>query len=109
MTQEMTEAGPASDEAYNAPNNQPAPMIEPRDAKRSPNKPMSRRSVRSARSEVATIGCASSAVALTPSKYGRPRSTRACLDHGRSPLLPQPCRCTVLLVTRFVVDCETLL
>src|SRR3954451_24144428 len=31
------------------------------------------------------------------------------LDHGPSPLLPQPCRCTVLLVTRFVVDCETLL
>src|SRR3954454_2411976 len=31
------------------------------------------------------------------------------LDHGPSPLLPQPCQCTVLLVTRFVVDCETLL
>src|SRR3954468_10751363 len=31
------------------------------------------------------------------------------LDHGPSPLLPQPCRCSVLLVTRFVVDCETLL
>src|SRR4051794_7160317 len=31
------------------------------------------------------------------------------LDHGPSPLLPQPCRCTVLLVTRFVVDCATLL
>src|SRR5881398_1707911 len=31
------------------------------------------------------------------------------LGHGPSPLLPQLCRCTVLLVTRFVVDCETLL
>src|SRR4051794_3162368 len=109
MTQEMTEAGPASDEAYNAPNNQPAPMIEPRDAKRSPNKPMSRRSVRSARSEVATNGCASSAVALPLPNMGARDLLGHALDHGPSPLLPQPCRCTVLLVTRFVVDCETLL
>ena len=66
----MTEAGPASDEAYNAPNNHPAPMIDPRDAKRRPSKPISRRSFRAARSGVATNGCASSAVA-DPFQCGR--------------------------------------
>jgi len=59
----MTAAGPASDEAYRAPNNQPAPMIDPKDAKRSPSKPISRRSFRAARSGAAANGCASSAVA----------------------------------------------
>src|SRR5213595_2698936 len=77
-TQEMTAAGPASDEAYNAPNNQPAPMIDPNDAKRSPNKPMSRRSFRAARSGLATSGCASSAVVLTPSNV----TARDLLGHG---------------------------
>jgi len=59
----MTAAGPASDDAYKAPNNQPAPMIDPNDAKRSPSKPISRRSFRAARSGAAANGCASSAVA----------------------------------------------
>src|SRR3954447_22740280 len=87
--QEMTAAGPASDVAYNAPNNQPAPMIDPRDAKRSPNKPMSRRSVRLARSEVATSGCANSAVALTPSNMGARDLLGHGLDHGPSSSPPQ--------------------
>jgi hypothetical protein len=38
-------------------------MIDPKDAKRSPSKPISRRSFRAARSGVAANGCASSAVA----------------------------------------------
>src|SRR4051812_33034880 len=89
-TQEMTAAGPASDEAYNAPNNQPAPMIDPKDAKRRPRPPMSRRSFRAARSELATSGCASSAVTPDPFQSDRPRPTPAWPDHGSSPRLPQP-------------------
>src|SRR5436190_8924934 len=86
----MTAAGPASDEAYNAPNNQPAPMIDPNDAKRSPNKPMSRRSFRAARSGLATSGCASSAVVLTPSNVTARDLLGHGPDHGPSPRLPQP-------------------
>src|SRR3954469_4575310 len=88
-TQEMTAAGPASDEAYNAPNNQPAPMIDPKDAKRSPSKPMSRRSVRPARSGRATSGCASSAVTLTPSNMAARDLLEHGPDHGPSPFLTQ--------------------
>src|SRR6266511_794047 len=44
--QEMTAAGPASEEAYRAPNSQPAPMIDPKETNRSPRKPTSRRSLR---------------------------------------------------------------
>ena len=56
ITQEITAAGPASEDAYRAPNSQPAPMIDPNDANRSPKKPISRRSLRAARSGVATNG-----------------------------------------------------
>ena len=81
----MTAAGPASDEAYKAPNNQPAPMIEPNDAKRSPSKPISRRSFRAARSGVPTNGCASSAIARPLPMWPPRDSLGHGPDHGPSP------------------------
>src|SRR5439155_8948003 len=54
--QEMTAAGPASEEAYRAPNSQPAPMIDANEANRIPREPTSRRSLRAARSGAATNG-----------------------------------------------------
>src|SRR5215210_2369188 len=85
----MTAAGPASDDAYKAPNNQPAPMIDPKDAKRSPSKPISRRSLRTARSGVPTNGCPSSAIAR-PFHCGRPEDLLGHgPDHGPSPRVKQ--------------------
>src|SRR6478752_4237418 len=44
-THEMSEAGPATVAAPNAPSNHPEPMIEPRDTNVSPQKPIERSSV----------------------------------------------------------------
>src|SRR5439155_6844046 len=62
----MTAAGPASEDAYRAPNSQPAPMIDPNETNSSPRKPTSRRSLRAAWPGARTVGCASSAVARLP-------------------------------------------
>src|SRR5438093_11883356 len=86
----MTAAGPASEEAYRAPNSQPAPMIDPNEANKSPRKPTSRRSLRTARSGAATNGLASSAVSppLLPRMAARGLVGRGS-DHPRSPPGPQ--------------------
>src|SRR5699024_9365458 len=47
INQEKIAAGPACCEAYNAPNSQPDPMIEPTLVNSNPTRPMSRRSLRS--------------------------------------------------------------
>jgi len=88
----MTAAGPASDEAYRAPNNQPAPMIDPKDAKRSPSKPISRRSFRAVRSGVAANGGASSAVAGPLPMWPPGDLLGDGPDHGPSPRVSQPLR-----------------
>src|SRR5258708_3275040 len=54
-THEIREAGPATSEAFSAPNSQPDPMIEPTDANSSPTRPTSRRSLRPSTGDAAAV------------------------------------------------------